>query len=94
MDRKTKAMGFPVGSATLIDEVGIDVGSHIAQYMAGVFGSRAGFSSSDAGVLQEFVSKGFLGEPPTQPSSAHHDVLIGRLSVVDKNHRPEICFLS
>jgi enoyl-CoA hydratase/long-chain 3-hydroxyacyl-CoA dehydrogenase len=61
LDRKTKAMGFPVGSATLIDEVGIDVGAHIADYMCSVFGSRIGFGSQETGLLKDMVAQGFLG---------------------------------
>lgn len=61
MDSRTKAIGFPVGSATLIDEVGIDVGAHIADYISGVFGSRFGFGSQETNLLKEMVSHGYLG---------------------------------
>lgn len=62
MDKKTKAMGFPVGSATLIDEVGIDVGAHIAEYLSGQFGPRFGFGSSETSLLKDMVAQGYLGK--------------------------------
>lgn len=61
MDRKTKALGFPVGLATLIDEVGIDVGAHVAEYLSGAFGPRFGLSTSDTSLLKDMVAQGYLG---------------------------------
>ncbi|XP_049869696.1 trifunctional enzyme subunit alpha, mitochondrial [Pectinophora gossypiella] len=59
LDNMTKQFGFPVGAATLADEVGIDVGSHIAVDLAKAFGER--FSGGDMNIMPEFVKKGFLG---------------------------------
>jgi enoyl-CoA hydratase/long-chain 3-hydroxyacyl-CoA dehydrogenase len=61
MDKRTKAMGFPVGSATLVDEVGVDVAAHIADYISGVFGPRFGFGQNETALLKDMVAKGFLG---------------------------------
>ena len=62
MDRITKKIGFPVGSATLFDEVGIDVGAHIGEYLGGVFGERIGDSKSMVAILKEMVAAGMLGK--------------------------------
>lgn len=59
LDKITKAFGFPVGCATLADEVGIDVGSHIGRDLAKAFGER--FSGGDLGVMDDLVRAGYLG---------------------------------
>jgi len=60
IDNASKGFGFPVGNATLLDEVGIDVASHIAEFLANAIGERA---SSKAGVpiLKDLVQNGFTG---------------------------------
>uniref|UniRef100_A0A1A9UCN6 Trifunctional enzyme subunit alpha, mitochondrial n=1 Tax=Glossina austeni TaxID=7395 RepID=A0A1A9UCN6_GLOAU len=59
LDSMSKKFGFPVGAATLADEVGIDVGSHIAVDLAKAFGDR--FSGGNLAVMQDMVTSGFLG---------------------------------
>ena len=61
VDKASKSFGFPVGNAALLDEVGIDVGAHIAEYLSKELGARA---SSQAGIpiLHDLVKSGFTGK--------------------------------
>jgi len=59
VDQLAKGFGFPVGIATLLDEVGIDVGHHVSEYLGGAFGER--FAGGNPEVLQRLVSAGFVG---------------------------------
>ncbi|XP_063376318.1 trifunctional enzyme subunit alpha, mitochondrial [Cydia fagiglandana] len=59
LDNMTKQFGFPVGAATLADEVGIDVGSHIAADLAKAFGDR--ISGGNINIMQDLVKAGFMG---------------------------------
>uniref|UniRef100_A0A1Y1NJQ7 Trifunctional enzyme subunit alpha, mitochondrial n=1 Tax=Photinus pyralis TaxID=7054 RepID=A0A1Y1NJQ7_PHOPY len=59
LDQLTKKFGFPVGAATLLDEVGIDVGAHIAADLGKAFGER--FSGGNPNFIRDVVQAGFLG---------------------------------
>ncbi|CAK1549982.1 unnamed protein product [Leptosia nina] len=59
LDKRTKDFGFPVGAATLADEVGIDVGAHIAADLSKAFADR--ISGGDLGIMQDLVKLGFMG---------------------------------
>merc|ERR1712168_1063192 len=52
--------GFPVGLATLLDEVGIDVGHTVGKYLNGAYGSRMDGGSPE--MLDEFLAAGLLGK--------------------------------
>lgn len=59
MDDMSTKFGFPVGSATLADEVGIDVASHVMEYINEKFPER--MAGGDVRVLKEMSAKGFKG---------------------------------
>ncbi|WAR24386.1 ECHA-like protein [Mya arenaria] len=77
LDSLSTGFGWPVGVATLADEVGIDVAAHVAEDLGKAFGER--FSGGNINVLQDMVAAGYLG----------HKVNKGVYVWGNKKERPE-----
>ena len=58
LDKAMKQFGFPVGPVALFDEVGIDVGAHVAEVLSDKFEARGAKTSKKA---KELVEAGFKG---------------------------------
>eukprot|EP00569_Conticribra_weissflogii_P008688 CAMPEP_0171358710 /NCGR_PEP_ID=MMETSP0879-20121228/163_1 /TAXON_ID=67004 /ORGANISM="Thalassiosira weissflogii, Strain CCMP1336" /LENGTH=822 /DNA_ID=CAMNT_0011864801 /DNA_START=122 /DNA_END=2590 /DNA_ORIENTATION=+ len=65
LDKAMKNFGMPVGPATLIDEVGVDVASKVATYLASAdLGVR--MTGGDLSLMTNMVDKGWLGRKSKQ----------------------------
>ena len=59
LDALIRKWGYPVGPITLLDEVGIDVASHVARFLKGAIGERV--STADPQLMEAITGQGFLG---------------------------------
>jgi len=59
LDSISKGYGFPVGVATLIDEVGIDVAAHVAEDLGKAYGER--FAGGNPEILKGLVAANMCG---------------------------------
>lgn len=62
IDKAMKQFGFPVGPLTLLDEVGLDVGSHVLSTMVKAFPGRIYESQN----VSKMIDKNYLGRKSSQ----------------------------
>jgi 3-hydroxyacyl-CoA dehydrogenase / enoyl-CoA hydratase / 3-hydroxybutyryl-CoA epimerase len=59
IDRAMRQFGYPVGPVALIDEVGIDVGAHVAKELSPMFAKRG---MAGSGSLMQLFARGYCGK--------------------------------
>jgi 3-hydroxyacyl-CoA dehydrogenase/enoyl-CoA hydratase/3-hydroxybutyryl-CoA epimerase len=59
IDRAMRQFGYPIGPVALIDEVGIDVGAHVAKELSPMFSKRGMAGSSS---LMQLFARGYCGK--------------------------------
>jgi 3-hydroxyacyl-CoA dehydrogenase len=83
VDRAMKDFGYPVGPLALLDEVGIDVGAHVAEHLGRAFADRGLEGSSamprmiEEGLAGRKSGKGFYLYPATKkngPKPVNRDI--------------------
>lgn len=88
LDSMCKKFGFPVGAATLSDEVGIDVGAHISAHLVKALGER--FRGGDVNILSDMVQAGFLGRKSGkgiyiyEPNVKNRNINLAALDILKK----------
>uniref|UniRef100_A0A2K6MQP1 enoyl-CoA hydratase n=1 Tax=Rhinopithecus bieti TaxID=61621 RepID=A0A2K6MQP1_RHIBE len=71
LDSLTTSLGFPVGAATLVDEVDVDVAKHVAKDLGKAFGEQSGGGNPE--LLTQMVSKGFPGHKSGKSFSTYQE---------------------
>ncbi|CRK99700.1 CLUMA_CG012970, isoform A [Clunio marinus] len=91
LDHISKSFGFPVGSATLADEVGLDVCTHISYDLIKSFGPR--MAGGKIEVMSDIVKAGFLGRKSGKgffiydgPAKGSRDVNLEAMEIIKQRY--------